>query len=84
MAEKKLKIGWFSFSCCEDSSIVFSELLNDHYKEWLKLIDFKNVRLLYGKIQKNSSPLALAPSPETLQGKGTVFCRGSKKKSSQW
>lgn len=38
---KKLKVGWFSFSCCEDSTIIFTELLNDHYKEWKKLIEFK-------------------------------------------
>jgi coenzyme F420-reducing hydrogenase gamma subunit len=46
---KKLKIGWFSFSCCEDSTIVWTELLNDHYKEWLKLVDFANVRVLKKK-----------------------------------
>lgn len=40
---KKLKVGWFSFSCCEDSTIVFTELLNDHYQKWRKLIDFKAI-----------------------------------------
>ena len=25
---KKLAIGWFTFTCCEDSSIVFIELMN--------------------------------------------------------
>jgi sulfhydrogenase subunit delta len=44
--EKKLKIGWFSFSCCEDSSIVFTELLNDHFEEWFKVLDFQYVRIL--------------------------------------
>lgn len=48
---KKLAIGWFSFSCCEDSTIVFSELLNDHFKDWVKLVDFKHVRIL----KKNNS-----------------------------
>jgi coenzyme F420-reducing hydrogenase gamma subunit len=38
---KKLRIGWFSFSCCEDSTIVFTEILNDHYHEWKNLIEFK-------------------------------------------
>ena len=42
----KLKIGWFSFSCCEDSTIVFVELLNDHYQEWLPLIDFRHANVL--------------------------------------
>jgi coenzyme F420-reducing hydrogenase gamma subunit len=46
---KKLKIGWFSFSCCEDSSIVFTELLNDHFEEWAKVVDFQYVRILKSK-----------------------------------
>lgn len=37
---KKLKMGWFSFSCSEDSTIIFSELLNNHYREWKKKIEF--------------------------------------------
>ncbi|MBU5689061.1 MAG: hypothetical protein KQA41_02455 [Candidatus Aenigmarchaeota archaeon] len=43
---KKLKIGWFSFTCCEDSTIVFLELMNEHYKDWINLIDFKYFRTL--------------------------------------
>ena len=46
---KKLKIGWFSFSCCEDSTIVFTELLNDHFEEWSKVLDFQFIRVLKGK-----------------------------------
>lgn len=45
-ASKKLKIGWFSFSCCEDSTIVFTELLNDHFEDWSKVIEFQHVRVL--------------------------------------
>lgn len=37
---KKLRVGWFSFSCCEDSTIIFTELLNEYYKEWLDKIEF--------------------------------------------
>ena len=44
--DKKLKIGWFSFSCCEDSTIVFTELMNDHWQEWKKLFDFRHIRVL--------------------------------------
>ena len=44
--EEKIKIGWFSFSCCEDNVIVFTELLNDHWQEWKKLFDFRHVRVL--------------------------------------
>lgn len=44
--DKKLKIGWFSFTCCEDSTIIFTELLNTHYKDWLKKIEFVHARVL--------------------------------------
>jgi coenzyme F420-reducing hydrogenase gamma subunit len=46
---KKLKIGWFSFSCCEDSTILFTELLNDHYLKWKKLIDFQSILIMQRK-----------------------------------
>lgn len=42
----KLKIGWFSFTCCEDSTIIFSELLNTHYQKWLAKIEFVHARFL--------------------------------------
>jgi NAD-reducing hydrogenase small subunit len=45
----KLKVGWFSFTCCEDSTIVFLELMNEHYKKWQELIEFKYFRTLKGK-----------------------------------
>jgi sulfhydrogenase subunit delta len=45
----KLKVGWFSFSCCEDSTIIFTELLNDHYKEWKNVIDFRSALVLQRK-----------------------------------
>ena len=46
---KKLALGIFSFSCCEDSSIVLVEMMNDHWKDWAKLIDFKYARILQTK-----------------------------------
>ncbi len=42
---KKLKVGWFSFTCSEDSTIIFTELLNTHYKDWLAKIDFIHARV---------------------------------------
>lgn len=42
----KKRIGWFSFTCCEDSTIIFTELLNTHYKEWLQKIDFVHAKIL--------------------------------------
>jgi NAD-reducing hydrogenase small subunit len=47
--QKKLRIGWFSFSCCEDSTIIFTELLNDHFEEWSKVIEFCHIRILRSK-----------------------------------
>ena len=35
--KKKLKIGWFSFTCCEDSTMVWIELMNENFFEWKEL-----------------------------------------------
>lgn len=43
---QKLKIGWFSFSCCEDNTIVMTEVMNDHWQEWKELFDFRHARVL--------------------------------------
>ncbi len=48
-AKKKLSVGWFSFTCCEDSTILFTELLNDHFAEWKTLVDFKHFKALKTK-----------------------------------
>jgi coenzyme F420-reducing hydrogenase gamma subunit len=55
---KKLVVGWFSFTCCEDSTIVLTELLNDHLDEWKKVIEFKHMRVL--KTKNDMSNLDLA------------------------
>ncbi len=47
--QKKLRIGWFSFSCCEDSTVMFAEYLNDHYQEWLPLLDIRYAKVLQSK-----------------------------------
>ena len=44
--DAKIKIGWFSFSCCEDNTVVFTEIMNDYWKEWKKLFDFRHARVL--------------------------------------
>ncbi|MEI7604180.1 MAG: hypothetical protein WCJ19_04115 [bacterium] len=46
MSDKKLKVGWFSFTCCEDSTILFTELLNDHFFEWKKVVEFRHFKVL--------------------------------------
>jgi coenzyme F420-reducing hydrogenase gamma subunit len=43
---KKIRVGWFSFSCSEDSTIVFTELLNDYWQEWKEIFDFRYMRIL--------------------------------------
>lgn len=43
---ERLAVGWFSFICCEDSTSLFTELLNDHLDEWKKVIEFRHMRVL--------------------------------------
>jgi len=47
--KKKLVIGWFSFTCCEDSTILFTELLNKYFDEWRKVIEFRHLKVLKTK-----------------------------------
>ena len=47
--QKKLVIGWFSFTCCEDSTILLTELLNKHLDEWKKLVEFRHFKALKTK-----------------------------------
>lgn len=46
---KKIKIGWFSYSCCEDNTIVMTEIMNDHWREWKKIFDIRHARVLQSK-----------------------------------
>jgi coenzyme F420-reducing hydrogenase gamma subunit len=46
---KKLVVGWFSFTCCEDSTILFTELLNDHLDDWKQKIEFRYLKALKTK-----------------------------------
>lgn len=45
MANKK-KVGWFSFTCCEDSTIIFTELMNTYWKSWKERIEFIHAKVL--------------------------------------
>ncbi len=47
--KKKLVVGWFSFTCSEDSTILLTELLNDHLDEWKKVIEFRYLKALKTK-----------------------------------
>lgn len=48
-SKEKIKIGWFSFSCCEDNTVVMTEVMNDHWEEWKQIFDFRHVRVLKSK-----------------------------------
>lgn len=43
---ERLVVGWFSFTCCEDSTILLTELLNDHLEEWVKAVEFRRMKTL--------------------------------------
>jgi sulfhydrogenase subunit delta len=43
---ERLVVGWFSFTCCEDSTILLTELLNDHLEEWVKAVEFRHMKTL--------------------------------------
>jgi len=47
--KEKIKIGWFSFSCSEDNTIVMTEIMNDHWQEWKQMFDFRHARVLKSK-----------------------------------
>lgn len=44
--KKKLKIGWFSFTCCEDSTMIWIELMNQNFFKWKELLEIKHARVL--------------------------------------
>jgi len=46
VSAKKLKIGWFSFTCCEDSTMVWIELMNENFFKWKNLLDIRHARVL--------------------------------------
>ena len=55
---KKIRIGWFTFSCCEDNTIVMIEIMNDYWEEWKKIFDFRHVRVLRAKNVLDSLDIA--------------------------
>ncbi|MFZ5501657.1 MAG: NADH:ubiquinone oxidoreductase, partial [Candidatus Micrarchaeota archaeon] len=46
---KKLRVGWFTFTCCEDNAIVFVEMLNRYYFKWIEQLDFRYCKMLKSK-----------------------------------
>jgi thioredoxin reductase (NADPH) len=56
--KKKIRIGWFSFSCCEDSTIVFTEILNDYWDKWKGIIEVAHARVLKSKNDMSNLDIA--------------------------
>jgi coenzyme F420-reducing hydrogenase gamma subunit len=44
--QRKLRVGWFSFTCCEDSTMIWVEMMNDNLFKWKKLLDIRHARVL--------------------------------------
>jgi len=47
--QRKLVVGWFSFTCCEDSTILLTEMLNSHLTEWKEKVEFRHFKALKTK-----------------------------------
>ncbi len=47
--KKKIRVGWFSFACCEDSTILMTEILNEKWQEWKEKIEFVYARVLQSR-----------------------------------
>lgn len=43
---RKLVIGWFTFTCSEDSTILLTEMLNEHLTDWKKVVEFRYFKAL--------------------------------------
>ncbi len=43
---KKIRLGWITFTCSEDNTIVFLELMNKHFFEFSDKIDFAYCKVL--------------------------------------
>jgi len=56
----KKRVGWFTFTCCEDNTIMFTELLNRYYKVWLPKIDFVHARIFRKEAGKELTPMDIA------------------------
>lgn len=63
----KLKVGWFSFSCCEDSTIIFTELLNDYYSLWKEKIEFVSAGVLQKKSEIKNLDVAFVEGAITSE-----------------
>ena len=47
--KRKLVVGWFSFTCSEDNTVMLLEMLNDDFFAWKDRIEFRHCRILKSK-----------------------------------
>ncbi len=79
----KLTVAWYSFACCEDSTIMFAEVLNDYFFEFKKHFNIIDASVFSSK-RDLTSPVDIAfiegasNSPEHTQGMKKIRARAKK------
>jgi sulfhydrogenase subunit delta len=58
-ASGKLNIAWYSFACCEDSTIMFAEFLNDYFFEFKKHFNVVDASV-FSSVRDTQCPLDIA------------------------
>jgi len=58
--EKRIRVGFFSFTCCEGCMIQFMECLNKRYDKWMAKMDVVHFRALRKDKGKNVENLDIA------------------------
>jgi coenzyme F420-reducing hydrogenase gamma subunit len=66
--KKKLRIGWFSFTCSEDSTMVWVELMNDNFFKWKELLDIQHARVLRKVNKLENIDVAFVEGAITTEG----------------
>jgi len=69
-AARKLVVGWFTFTCSEDSTILFTELLNENFYGWKKLLDFRHIKSLKTKNSLNDLDVAFIEGAISSESQG--------------
>ena len=67
VAAKKLRIGWFSFTCCEDSTMIWIELMNDNFFKWKGLLDIRHAKVLKRKNRLDNLDVAFVEGAITTE-----------------
>jgi sulfhydrogenase subunit delta len=80
---KKLDIAWYSFACCEDSTIMFAEFLNDYFFEFKKHFNVVDASI-FSSTRDTACPLDIvfiegaSNSPEHSQSMKQLRARAKK------